>query len=140
MLISLLLEPRLRWPVGELRPPPAGFADVPSGNCLAETTYAVFKPRNVLSVAGRDPEGADRATLTNIMVDAGVPPLSGHVGRLDYETSGLILVTAHGLLKQALINWPVLACWLPMEARPFQSGTCSSSPASTTPIHRDWPG
>ena len=37
---------------------------------------------------------------------AGVEPLPGHVGRLDAETSGLLLVTADSLLLRAVLNWP----------------------------------
>ena len=105
-----LWNPGGRWRVDDLRPPACSPADVPSGNCLDEPTYAIFKPRNVLSASGAD--AGRRRTLTDVMRDAGVPPLPGHVGRLDLETSGLILVTAHGLLNKALINWPdVLAAF-----------------------------
>lgn len=103
-----LFHPRHhRWLIDDFRPPAAAAADVPSGDCLEEPTYAIFKPRNVLSATGVDTsKGQRRRTLTDVMVDAGVQPLPGHVGRLDLETSGLILVTAHGLLNNALINWP----------------------------------
>ena len=67
-------------------------------------TYAIHKPRGVLSAA-RD-ANPHRRTLTDVMVSAGVEPLPGHVGRLDLETSGLILVTADGLLLEAALNIP----------------------------------
>ena len=40
------------------------------------------------------------------MEDAGLEPLPGHIGRLDAQTSGLILVTADSLLLRAVLNWP----------------------------------
>ena len=63
---------------------------------LSSTTYAIYKPRNVLSAAGPSAGKSGRKnnpTLTDVMEAAGVRPLPGHVGRLDAETSGLILVT-----------------------------------------------
>ena len=46
------------------------------------------------------------------MREAGVKPLPGHVGRLDAETSGLILVTEDTLLLRAILNWPrILAAY-----------------------------
>ena len=44
-------------------------------------------------------------TLIDVMVAAGVQPLKGHIGRLDVETSGLILLTADSLLLRAVCNW-----------------------------------
>lgn len=73
-------------------------ANLPSGDCLSETVYALYKPRGVLSSA-RDSD-PNRRTLTDVMIKAGVPTLPGHVGRLDAPTSGLILVTSHGLLMR----------------------------------------
>ena len=67
-------------------------------------TYAIHKPRGVLSAA-RDSDPTRRC-LTDVMVDAGVAPVAGHVGRLDLDTSGLILVTADGLLLEAALNIP----------------------------------
>ena len=67
-------------------------------------TYAIHKPRGVLSAA-RD-ANPHRRTLTDVMVTAGVEPLPGHVGRLDLETSGLILVTADSLLLEAALGIP----------------------------------
>ena len=67
-------------------------------------TYAIHKPRGVLSAA-RD-ANPHRRTLTDVMVAAGVEPLPGHVGRLDLETSGLILVTADSLLLEAALGIP----------------------------------
>ena len=67
-------------------------------------TYAIHKPRGVLSAA-RDADPTRRC-LTDVMVDAGVAPVAGHVGRLDLDTSGLILVTADGLLLEAALNIP----------------------------------
>ena len=67
-------------------------------------TYAIHKPRGVLSAA-RD-ANPHRRTLTDVMLTAGVEPLPGHVGRLDLETSGLILVTADSLLLEAALGIP----------------------------------
>mmetsp|Transcript_73233 Transcript_73233/g.194619 ORF Transcript_73233/g.194619 Transcript_73233/m.194619 type:complete len:241 (+) Transcript_73233:28-750(+) len=67
-------------------------------------TYAMHKPRGVLSAASdADPW---RRTLTDVMADAHVDPLTGHIGRLDLETSGLLLITADGLLLEAALNIP----------------------------------
>jgi len=62
-------------------------------------TYMINKPRFVLS-ATRD--GTTRTTLTELMRAAKKPVLSGHVGRLDYETGGLILATTDGRLNSGL--------------------------------------
>ena len=67
-------------------------------------TYAIHKPRNVLSAASD--ANPNRRTLTDVMIAAGVAPLSGHVGRLDAETSGLMLVTDDTLLLRAMLQWP----------------------------------
>ena len=67
-------------------------------------TSAIHKPRGVLSAA-KD-ANPHRRTLTDVMLAAGVQPLPGHVGRLDLETSGLILVTADGLLLEAALGIP----------------------------------
>jgi len=67
---------------------------------LTATTYAMHKPRGVLSVASTsslDP------TLTDVMVAAGVKPLSSHVGRLDVQTSGLLLITEDASLLRAIL-------------------------------------
>ena len=77
--------------------------DTPAGDAIAsETIYAMHKPRGVVS-AVRDPDPY-RRTLTDVMVAAGVPPLTAHVGRLDAETSGLLLLTSHPLLLRAIIG------------------------------------
>ena len=69
---------------------------------LDSVVYAIHKPRNVLSAAadrGGVSAATDRGgvsaggssghvTLTDIMIEAGVEPLTGHVGRLDYGTQG----------------------------------------------------
>ena len=61
----------------------------PAYRPLDETVYAIHKPRNVLSAttaaAGGDEEADDsgRPTLTDLMVAAGVAPLSAHVSRSD---------------------------------------------------------
>lgn len=79
---------------------------------LDETVYAIHKPRNVISAASDDRarsgsgRPSNRPTLTDVMVAAGVDPLPGHCGRLDAETSGLILVTSDTLLLRAVLNWP----------------------------------
>ena len=65
-------------------------------------TYAIHKPRGVISAA-RD-ANPHRRTLIDVMLAAGVQPLPGHIGRLDLETSGLILVTADGLLLEAMLG------------------------------------
>lgn len=71
------------------------------------STYAVFKPRNVLSASGTVDTGRKRyPTLTDVMKAAGVVPLPGHVGRLDAETSGLVLVTSDSLLLRGVLGWP----------------------------------
>lgn len=62
-------------------------------------TFAVFKPRNVLS-ATCDKLG--RTTLADLLSAARAPPLTGHIGRLDFETSGLILITSDSRLNAAV--------------------------------------
>ena len=69
------------------------------------TTYAIHKPRNVLSATGGVALDGSRRNLTDVMLAAGVEPLPGHVGRLDAETSGLILVTSDSLLLRAVLGW-----------------------------------
>ena len=64
------------------------------------TTYAVHKPRGVLSEAGAI---NGQRTLTDVMRAAGVRPLTGHVGRLDVQTSGLILITDDSSLLRAIL-------------------------------------
>ena len=86
---------------GELSKEPANPLPPLPAECTA-VTYAIHKPRGVLSAA-RD-ANPRRRTLTDVMVAAGVKPLPGHVGRLDLETSGLILVTADGLLLEAALG------------------------------------
>jgi hypothetical protein len=66
---------------------------------VVHRTLMVFKPRCVLSSV-HDPQG--RSTLAHVLDAAGAPPLRGHVGRLDFETSGLILVTTDGRLNNKL--------------------------------------
>jgi len=84
------------------------LADHPEGDCLSETVLAIYKPRGVLSAASDNcsQQRQRRRTLGDLIARAGMAPLPGHVGRLDAETSGLILVTSHPLLLQALLNWP----------------------------------
>jgi 16S rRNA U516 pseudouridylate synthase RsuA-like enzyme len=73
---------------------------------IQHTTYAIYKPRNVVSAAGVVNTGRKNyPTLTDVMVAAGVDPLAGHVGRLDAETSGLILVTNDSLLLRGVLGW-----------------------------------
>ena len=81
-----LRPPQLQEPV------PALIPAVPLPPECSAVTYAIHKPRGVLSAA-RD-ANPRRRTLIDVMIAAGVEPLPGHVGRLDLETSGLILVTA----------------------------------------------
>ena len=80
----------------------------PAADPLSLTTYAIYKPRNVLSAVGEtnDHFQCKHPNLTKLMVDAGVKPLNGHVGRLDAQTSGLILVTADSWLLRGVLNWP----------------------------------
>ena len=98
MLLCLADEPRLQ--------PPPGYSP------LDEVVYAIHKPRNVLSAVGKDNsvgrsgKTSGHRTLSDVMVDAGVEPLPGHCGRLDVETSGLMLVTSDSLLLRAVLNWP----------------------------------
>lgn len=40
------------------------------------------------------------------MLDAGFSPMAGHVGRLDVQTSGVILVTADSALHRAILHQP----------------------------------
>lgn len=72
-------------------------------------TYAIYKPRGVLSRTGTENADAqrNRRTLTDLMVAAGLKPLSKHVGRLDLETGGLILLTADALLLEAALSMPM---------------------------------
>ena len=69
---------------------------------LTAPTYAIYKPRGVLSAASD--ADSRRRTLTNLMQEAGLSPLRCHVGRLDLETSGLILATADTALQRALLH------------------------------------
>jgi 23S rRNA pseudouridine2605 synthase len=61
--------------------------------------YAVNKPRGVVSTMS-DPEG--RATLADYVTD--VPERLFHVGRLDTDTEGLILLTNDGELSHRLTH------------------------------------
>jgi 23S rRNA pseudouridine2605 synthase len=63
-------------------------------------TIALNKPKHVLSAVGDSEDG--RATLSDI-----IPASFGrlhHIGRLDYETTGLILLTNDGELTQLLAH------------------------------------
>lgn len=76
--------------------------------CRDATVLAIHKPRGVLSATGPDLVNG-RRTLTDLMVAAapeGIEPIPGHVGRLDLDTSGLILVTTDGLLLEAALGVP----------------------------------
>ncbi|KAL1529523.1 hypothetical protein AB1Y20_000468 [Prymnesium parvum] len=97
---------RLRWDfaVSWLFPLSEG---VDLRNHVRMTTYALHKPRGVLSSVS-DPNPL-RRTLTDVMREARVAPLPGHVGRLDAETSGLMLVTADSLLLRAVLGWEEVA-------------------------------
>ncbi|MFC7374413.1 pseudouridine synthase [Brachybacterium sp. GCM10030267] len=65
----------------------------------AKVTVALHKPRRVVS-AMSDPEG--RRDLTEFV--AGYPQRLYHVGRLDYETEGLLLLTNDGELAHRLTH------------------------------------
>ena len=122
-------------------------------------TYAIYKPRGVLSRTGIEEmdtttmninndnneigtcsssaprtttkqgiQHRRRRTLTDLMVDAGFPPLSKHIGRLDLETSGLILVTADSLLLEASLAMPgATSLWTSQQQQPLPSSSSSSS-------------
>lgn len=70
-----------------------------------QLTYALHKPRGVLSINQRKQDNIT-PTLTNVMLDAGFSPMAGHVGRLDVQTSGVILVTADSALHRAILHQP----------------------------------
>ena len=78
-------------------------------------TCAIFKPRGVLSAAGRD---GRHPTLTDLMLAAGVEPLRGHIGRLDIQTSGLILVSEDPLMPN-VTSALLKRCTLLLSARLF---------------------
>lgn len=71
---------------------------LPKAETLKYTYIALYKPRNVLSaVEGQD----DRETVRNLI------PLPGHlypVGRLDFDSEGLILMTNDGELTNKLTH------------------------------------
>ena len=93
LLLSLPPHPRRR------------AADTALGDAVeSEVVYAMHKPRGVVSKV-QAPSPYQR-TLTDVMEDAGVPPIPGHVGRLDAETSGLLLLTTHSLLLRSLVGQP----------------------------------
>ena len=91
--------------------PPNDIVPPPQYSPLSETVYALHKPRNVVSAVGdnlpigRRGKRCQYPTLTDVMLDAGVEPLTGHAGRLDAETSGLILITSDSLLLRAILGW-----------------------------------
>ena len=70
----------------------------------APRTYALHKPRGVLSIANTPSAKCQGRTLTDLMLAAGVAPLRGHIGRLDIQTSGLLLVTEDATLMRALTD------------------------------------
>ena len=66
----------------------------------ASTYIALYKPRNVLSTVEKE-KGDDRRTVRDLVEE------SGHlypVGRLDYESEGLILMTNDGDLANRLTH------------------------------------
>ena len=71
---------------------------LPKAEALTLTYIALYKPRNVLSAAeGQD----DRQTVRDLI------PLEGHlypVGRLDWDSEGLILMTNDGELTNKLTH------------------------------------
>jgi 23S rRNA pseudouridine2605 synthase len=71
---------------------------LPKAEALTYMYIALYKPRNVLSAAeGQD----DRQTVRDLI------PLEGHlypVGRLDYDSEGLILMTNDGELTNKLTH------------------------------------
>lgn len=81
--------------------------------CLASrvgmAAYALYKPRGVLSAASPPSSPpSPRRTLSDLIESAGLAPLSSHVGRLDAESSGLLLVAADSLLLRGLLGSPSL--------------------------------
>ena len=83
-----------------------GVRPAPCGSLSEEevVVYAVHKPRNVCSEMRS--LGGWRRMLGHVLVDAGLVPYRGHVGRLDAETSGLILVTNYAPAVSALLQSP----------------------------------
>jgi len=82
----------------------------------AATYYLLHKPPHVVSTMS-DPEG--RATLRHVLrgLAGGVFP----VGRLDYATSGLILLTSDGKLADSIIKVSsnfVQVFWIKLKGRP----------------------
>ena len=79
--------------------PPANRT--PTDECRDCCLLAVYKPRHVLSCTGaRAADG--RHNLTDLLRAAGAPSLRGHIGRLDFCTSGVILVTNSTRLHEAV--------------------------------------
>jgi 16S rRNA U516 pseudouridylate synthase RsuA-like enzyme len=79
------------------------FKNIRINGALAQRVqiYAIYKPRNVVSAMS----DKKLRTLVDVMCKAGVTPLpSSHIGRLDYETSGLILTTNIGSLVGAVLD------------------------------------
>ena len=62
------------------------------------TYFILHKPRDVLT--SRD-DSTGRATVYDCVSEAGFAPV-GHVGRLDYETTGLLLFTDDSQLNLAI--------------------------------------
>ncbi|MDO5662735.1 MAG: pseudouridine synthase [Brachybacterium sp.] len=66
---------------------------------VSRRTFVLHKPRKVVS-AMDDPQG--RRTLTEFTAD--IPERLFHVGRLDYETEGLLLLSNDGELAHRLMH------------------------------------
>ncbi len=65
------------------------------------TTLVLNKPAGVVTTM-RDPEG--RRTIAGLLTEAGVAARVVPVGRLDYDTSGVLVVTDDGDLAHALTH------------------------------------
>ncbi len=68
---------------------------------IARRTYLVYKPRGVVSTRA-DPRG--RPTITDLLARAGVGGYLYPVGRLDYDSEGLLIVTNDGALAARLTH------------------------------------
>ncbi|MES1912071.1 MAG: hypothetical protein MHM6MM_004407 [Cercozoa sp. M6MM] len=81
--------------------------------------FILHKPRGVLS-SRKDGRGLEKKTLYDV-IDGNVFPHVGHVGRLDEDTSGVLLMTDDSLLNMALLS-------------PFFKG--NAPPGSVDPVYK----